>query len=176
LPDFIATGAMGQAVLVFFTIGIIASAFSSADSALTALTTSFCIDILGIEDPMEMKNEELRMKNPEKTRKRVHLCMMVIFVLFILGFKALNNSSVIDAIYTIASYTYGPLLGLFAFGMTTRLMPRDKWVPLIAILSPVICFAIDKITFSITNYQFGYEMLMFNGILTYVGLLIISKR
>ncbi len=176
LPDFIATGAMGQAVLVFFTIGIIASAFSSADSALTALTTSFCIDILGIEDTTEMKNEELRMKNPELTRKRVHLCMMVIFVLFILGFKALNNSSVIDAIYTIASYTYGPLLGLFAFGMTTRLMPRDKWVPLIAILSPVICFAIDKITFSTTNYQFGYEMLMFNGILTYVGLLIISKR
>ena len=102
--------------------------------------------------------------------------MMVIFVLFILGFKALNNSSVIDAIYTIASYTYGPLLGLFAFGMTTHLMPRDKWVPLIAILSPVICLAIDKITFSITNYQFGYEMLMFNGILTYIGLLIISKR
>ena len=82
----------------------------------------------------------------------------------------------IDAIYTIASYTYGPLLGLFAFGMTTRLMPRDKWVPLIAILSPVICFVIDKITFSITGYRFGYEMLMFNGILTYIGLLIISKH
>ena len=176
LPDFIATGAMGQAVLVFFTIGIIASAFSSADSALTALTTSFCIDILGIEDQEEMKNEECRMKNQEQTRKRVHLCMMVIFVLFILGFKALNNSSVIDAIYTIASYTYGPLLGLFAFGMTTRLMPRDKWVPLIAILSPVICFVIDKTTFSITGYRFGYEMLMFNGILTYIGLLIISKH
>ena len=173
LPDFIATGAMGQAVLVFFTIGIIASAFSSADSALTALTTSFCIDILGIEDQKKMKNEELT--NPERTRKRVHLCMMVIFVLFILGFKALNNSSIIDTIYTIASYTYGPLLGLFAFGMTTRLKPRDQWIPLIAILSPIICYAVDSVVFQVFGYKFGYEMLMFNGILTYLGLLSVSK-
>ena len=199
LPDFIATGAMGQAVLVFFTIGIIASAFSSADSALTALTTSFCIDILGIEDQKEMKNEECRMKNenyignqernshssflilnssltnPERTRKIVHLFMMVIFVLFILGFKALNNSSIIDTIYTIASYTYGPLLGLFAFGMTTRLKPRDQWIPLIAILSPIICYAVDSVVFQVFGYKFGYEMLMFNGILTYLGLLSVSK-
>ena len=213
LPDFIATGLMGQAVLVFFTIGIIASAFSSADSALTALTTSFCIDILGIEDTVEMKNEEWRMKNeeekmkneewrmkngnytsnersdnsslfilhssfsnPERTRKWVHVCMMVTFVLFILGFKALNNSSIIDTIYTIASYTYGPLLGLFAFGMTTHLKPRDKWIPFIAILSPIICYAIDSITLQVIGYKFGYEMLMFNGILTYIGLLLISKH
>ena len=185
LPDFIATGAMGQAVLVFFTIGIIASAFSSADSALTALTTSFCIDILGIEDATEMENEKYignqesnshsSFQDPERTRKRVHLCMMVIFVLFILGFKALNNSSVIDTIYTIASYTYGPLLGLFAFGMTTRLKPRDRWIPLIAILSPIICYAVDSIVFQVFGYKFGYEMLMFNGILTYLGLLLISK-
>ena len=185
LPDFIATGAMGQAVLVFFTIGIIASAFSSADSALTALTTSFCIDILGIEDATEMKNENYignqvsnshsSFQDPEWTRKRVHLCMMVVFVLFILGFKALNNSSVIDTIYTIASYTYGPLLGLFAFGMTTRLKPRDRWIPLIAILSPIICYAVDSIVFQVFGYKFGYEMLMFNGILTYLGLLLISK-
>ena len=101
--------------------------------------------------------------------------MMVIFVLFILGFKALNNSSIIDTIYTIASYTYGPLLGLFAFGMTTRLKPRDQWIPLIAILSPIICYAVDSVVFQVFGYKFGYEMLMFNGILTYLGLLSVSK-
>lgn len=167
LPDFIATGAMGQAVLVFFTIGIIASAFSSADSALTALTTSFCIDILEIEDG--------KRRNPELTRKLVHIGMILIFVLFILGFKALNSTSVIDAIYVLASYTYGPLLGLFAFGMTTRLMPRDRLVPLIAVASPLICYAIDYFTFHATGYRFGYEMLMFNGLLTYLGLWAISR-
>lgn len=168
LPDFIASGKMGETVLIFFTIGIIASAFSSADSALTALTTSFCIDILEIE--------RRNVKNPDKVRKIVHICMMTVFVLFILVFKEIGSNSVIDAIYVLASYTYGPLLGLFAFGMITKRMPRDRFVPIVAILSPIICCTIDYVAQNYYGYKFGYEMLMINGLLTFVGLWGLSCR
>ncbi len=171
LPDFIASGKMGQTVLVLFTIGIIASAFSSADSAMTALTTSFCIDILDVEN----KNKRFY-RCREQIRKTVHICMMIIFVAFILAFKSIGSTSVIDAIYVIASYTYGPLLGLFAFGMTTRRTPRGHFVPFIAILSPIVCYAIDSFTLNTTGYKFGYEMLMFNGLLTYAGLWMVSEK
>ncbi len=171
LPGFIVDGQMGQAVLVFFTIGIIASAFSSADSAMTALTTSVCIDLLGVE-----KKGSRYARQPEKVRKIVHLIVMVAFVMFILAFKAINNNSVIDAIYTIASYTYGPLLGLFAFGMTTRRVPTDRWVPYIAVASPLVCFAVSEITLRLTGYVFGYELLIFNGLLTYIGLYLTSTK
>lgn len=163
LPDFIATGAMGQTTLVLFTIGIIASAFSSADSALTALTTSFCIDIL--EDTAS-----------ERKRKAVHVAMAVATLLSILAFKAIGSSSVIDLIYTLVSYTYGPLLGLFAFGIATKRAPRDRLVPLVSILSPLLCYAIDTATFRQTGYKFGYEMLVFNGLLTTAGLWMISAK
>ena len=169
LPGIIASGQMGNMVLVLFVVGIIASAFSSADSALTALTTSLCIDILEVENP-----KSKFFKNAEKTRKWTHLTVIVVFVAFILGFKALNDTSVIDAIYTIAGYTYGPLLGLFAFGMFTRRMPRDRFVPFIAVASPLICYAIDFITTRTTGYRFGYELLMLNGALTFIGLSFIS--
>ncbi|MCQ2246177.1 MAG: sodium:solute symporter [Bacteroidaceae bacterium] len=165
LTNFIGQGLMGQAVLVFFTIGIIASAFSSADSAMTALTTSFCIDILNIEKKEQHRQEQMR--------KWVHLGMMVIFVLFLLAFKAIGNNSMIDAIYTIASYTYGPLLGLFAFGIFTRRHPRDKFVPFIAIASPVICYITEVTVKHFTGYTFGYEMLMLNGALTFLGLSVV---
>ena len=166
LPFFAAEGRLGFATLVFFTIGIIAAAFSSADSALTALTTSFCIDILGIERTDD--------QHAEKKRKWSHFFISVVFIGFILLFKAANNDSIIDAIYTIASYTYGPLLGLFAFGLFTKWQPRDKFVPVIAILSPFVCYAIDRAVYESTGYQFGYEMLMFNGLLTFVGLSLLS--
>ncbi|MBO5251710.1 MAG: sodium:solute symporter [Bacteroidaceae bacterium] len=166
LPFFAAEGRLGVATLVFFTIGIIAAAFSSADSALTALTTSFCIDILGIERTDD--------QHAEKKRKWSHFFISVVFIGFILLFKAANNDSIIDAIYTIASYTYGPLLGLFAFGLFTKWQPRDKFVPVIAILSPFVCYAIDRAVYESTGYQFGYEMLMFNGLLTFVGLSLLS--
>lgn len=168
LPLFAAEGHLGFAVLVFFTIGIIAAAFSSADSALTALTTSFCIDIIGIS--------KLSEKEAEKRRKIVHFCISIVFIGFILLFKAVNNKSVIDAIYTIASYTYGPLLGLFAFGLFTRMQPRDRFVPYIAIASPLLCYAIDRLVSIYTGYQFGYEMLMFNGFLTFMGLTCLSIK
>lgn len=166
LPFFAAEGHLGFATLVFFTIGIIAAAFSSADSALTALTTSFCIDILGIERTDD--------KEAEKKRKWSHFFISVVFIGFILLFKAANNDSIIDAIYTIASYTYGPLLGLFVFGLFTKWRPRDRFVPYVAIASPFICFAIDRVVYQSTGYQFGYEMLMFNGLLTFTGLALLS--
>ena len=168
LPFFAAEGRLGFGVLVFFTIGIIAAAFSSADSALTALTTSFSIDILNIGNRSE--------KEAESIRKKVHLSISVLFIGIILLFKAANNDSIIDAIYTIASYTYGPLLGLFVFGLFTKMKPRDRFVPYVCVASPFICFAIDRAVYTSTGYQFGYEMLMFNGFLTFAGLSLLSLK
>ncbi len=165
LPFFAAEGRLGLFVLVLFSIGIIAAAFSSADSALTALTTSFCVDILGI-----------RPQSHSGRRKRVHLSLSILFVLIIWVIQLLNNKSVIDAIYTIASYTYGPLLGMFAFGLFTHRKPRDKWVPLPAIGAPLLCYLIDRLTTAYTDYRFGYELLMLNGLLTFLGLYLLSLR
>ena len=130
---------------------------------MTALTTSFCIDILGRE-------------KEEKTRKQVHLGMLVAFFLVTMTFNALGSGSVMDLIYTLVSYTYGPLLGLFAFGMFTKLQLREKYVLFITIASPLICYVIDVVVLQLTGYKFGYEMLMFNGLLTFMGLMIVSKR
>lgn len=162
LPMFAATGSLGTLIIVLFTIGIVATSFSSADSAMTALTTSWCVDI------MERKDDD-------KLRKRTHFGFALLFVVFILGFKIVNSTSVIDAIYIICSYTYGPLLGLFAFGLFTRWQVKDRAVPYIAIVSPVICFAIETITKQITGYHFGYELLILNGALTFAGLFIFRK-
>lgn len=159
LPMFAASGAMGTCVVVLFTIGIVAASFSSADSALTAITTSLCIDILG-------------KPSNEKLRKKVHLLVALVFMLFIIAFKALNSTSVIDAIYILCSYTYGPLLGLFAYGLLTKKPVNDKVTPYIAIASPLLCFGLDFFTKQYWGYQFGYELLMLNGILTFLGLLI----
>lgn len=168
LPMFCTSGILGNSILIFFTIGIIAAAFSSADSALTALTTSFCIDILGVE------KEEAQ--TAKRTRLKVHLIISTLFVLIILAFKAVNNRSVIDAIYMIASYTYGPLLGLFLFGLFTKRQPRDRYVPYICIASPLLCFTINYLAERYAGYTFGYEMLMLNGLLTFGGLWILSMR
>ncbi|MDF9831056.1 sodium:solute symporter [Parabacteroides sp. PF5-6] len=167
LPMFCTSGLLGDSILIFFSIGIIAAAFSSADSALTALTTSFCVDILGVE-----KEEAQKAK---KTRLKVHLMISVLFAVIILIFKMLNNRSVIDAIYMIASYTYGPLLGLFVFGLFTKKKPRDKYVPYICITSPLICFLTDYLVKQYTGYVFSYEMLIFNGLITFTGLWLSSE-
>lgn len=163
LSDIVLSGALGTACVVFFTIGVIASAFSSADSAMTALTTSFCIDILGKE-------------KDEKTRKIVHLAMLAAFVIVTLAFNAIGSGSVMDLIYTLVSYTYGPLLGLFAFGLLTKKQPLEAAVPYIAVASPIICYVIDYVVLQTTGYKFGYEMLMFNGVLTFLGLFLSSRR
>lgn len=168
LPMFCTSGILGHSILIFFTIGIIAAAFSSADSALTALTTSFCVDIMGVEKE--------KMAQGKKTRIAVHIGMSALFVIIILIFKAFNDRSIIDAIYIIASYTYGPLLGLFTFGLFTRNQPRDKFVPYICILSPFICYFIDVATTNAIGYKFGYEMLILNGGLTFAGLWLLSIK
>ena len=155
LSDIVMDGGLGTACLVFFTIGVIASAFSSADSSMTSLTTSFCVDILGKRDD-------------ERLRKVVHLAMFGAFVLCTLAFNAIGSGSVMDLIYTLVSYTYGPLLGLFAFGMLTKRKPCERFVPYIAIASPVVCYIIDYVVGQTTGYKFGYEMLMFNGLLVFV--------
>lgn len=157
LPMFAATGRLGSTVVVLFTIGIVAASFSSADSALTALTTSYCVDIRQRE-------------GDEQLRRRAHIGIAVVFGLFILLFKTLNSTSVIDAIYILCSYTYGPLLGLFAFGLFTRRKPCDKLVPYIAVASPIVCFALEKTAMQCCGYKFGYELLMINGLLTFMGL------
>lgn len=157
LPMFAATGQLGNTVLILFTLGIVAASFSSADSALTALTTIFCVDICERE-------------GDEQLRKRAHLMISALFVVFILLFRTINSTSVIDAIYILCSYTYGPLLGLFAFGLLTQRHTNDRLVPIIAVVSPVLCFIIETLTRRFTGYQFGYELLMLNGLLTFLGL------
>ena len=163
LPMFAATGALGQSVVVLFSLGIVAASFSSADPALTAMTTSFCVDIKEKADD-------------EKLRKRVHIGMAVIFATLILMVDAVNSTSVIDAIYILCSYTYGPLLGLFTYGLLTKRGVNDRVVPYIAIASPLICFALDKTVASTTGYQFGYELLMLNGLLTFLGLFLSGRK
>lgn len=157
LPMFAATGRMGTAVVVLFTVGIVAASFSSADSALTSLTTSYCVDIC-------------RREGDESLRRRVHLTMCAVFAASIITFSAINSTSVIDAIYIICSYSYGPLLGMFAFGLLTRRRACDTWVPYVAVASPVACFIADRAVSALTGYRFGYELLMMNGLITFAGL------
>ena len=163
LPTFIQGSADSSLLTLLFTIGIVAASFSSADSALTSLTTCFCVDIRQQPD-----NEALR--------KRVHIAMCLFFVLFILLFRQINSTSLIDAIYILASYTYGPLLGLFVFGLFTKKQPNDTFVPYICIISPLLCYLLDLIAQHLWGYRFGYELLMLNGLLTFVGLWVSSLR
>ena len=157
LPMFAASGQLGQTVVVLFTLGVVAAAFSSADSALTALTTSCCVDLL-------------QRQGDERLRRRVHIAVAVVFVAMVMVFKVVDSPSVIDAIYVMCSYTYGPLLGLFAFSLFTRREVCDRVVPYIAVASPLVCFAADQLTQRFTTYHFGYELLMLNGALTFLGL------
>lgn len=161
LPMFAATGRLGSVVVVLFTVGIVAASFSSADSALTSLTTSYCVDIRG-------------RKNDERLRKRAHLGIAVVFALFILVFRVVNSTSVIDAIYILCSYTYGPLLGLFAYGLLTKRSVNDRVVPYVAVASPIVCYVLNDVVARTTGYQFGYELLMLNGALTFAGLWLLS--
>ena len=163
LPTFIQGSADSSLLTLLFTIGIVAASFSSADSALTSLTTCYCVDIRRQPD-----NEELR--------KKVHIAMCLFFVLFILLFRQVNSTSLIDAIYILASYTYGPLLGLFVFGLFTRKQPNDTVVPYICIVSPLLCYFLDLTAQHFWGYRFGYELLMLNGLLTFAGLWASSLR
>lgn len=172
-PMLVSGGYFGPVVTVMFVLGITAAAFSSVDSALTALTTSVCIDLLGIERREDLRHDEQRGK---RIRRNVHVIVVCAFVACLLIFKALNNTSVIDAIYIMASYTYGPLLGMFAFGLLTKYTVRDRYVPLVAVASPIVCYALSVFVPKYTGYHFGYELLMLNGFLTFAGLWALRRR
>ncbi len=169
LYPMIATGGyLPPLVGMIFIVGIVAAAFASSDSALTALTTSVTIDILNKENAPE--------EVTRKVRYRVHIILSVIFVLIILLFRALNDRSIIDTIFTIAGYTYGPLLGLYAFGMFTRYQVKDRLVPAVVILAPLLTWLIQHFSKQIINYVFSFELLLINGMLTFLFLLAIRRR
>lgn len=153
---------------IAFIIGLTAAAYSSADSALTSLTTSFYIDILGKENADE--------KAGVKLRKIVHIGFSVLLVVVILIFSAINKDSVINELFNMATYTYGPLLGFYAFGLFTKVNIKDKWAPVIAILAPICTYVIVDNAAELWGYKFGFEKLILNGLLTFVGLLLIRKK
>ncbi|MET0300592.1 MAG: sodium:solute symporter, partial [Flavitalea sp.] len=182
-------------VSIIFIIGLISALFPSADGALTALTSSYCIDMLGLK-----RNPTWDEKKKKRVRLTVHFTFAFVFFLLVLGFKAMDNKSIIDVILKVAGFTYGPLLGLFAFGILTKRVINDKYSLVICLAAPLLILGIDFINnvdwyvrqlnlsgewlttmkgFSTSffgSFKIGYELLIYNGILTYVGLLIISKK
>lgn len=163
---------MPQAISIIFIIALISALFPSADGALTALTSSFCIDMLGLK-----RRENLSEKQRKRIRLTVHLTFTVIFLICILIFERIGDRSIIDKILTLAGYTYGPLLGLFAFGIfTKRDLPNSLSVTIVCLVAPVICYFLGKYAPVIFNgFQIGIELLLINGIVTYLGLAVISK-
>ncbi|WP_165026572.1 MULTISPECIES: sodium:solute symporter [unclassified Dysgonomonas] len=169
-PIIATQGYFPAIVGVLFVIGLISAAYAAAGSALTALTTSFTVDIL--ESPKKKTEEEVA-----GIRKKVHVGMAVTMGLVIIVINLLNNTSVINAVYVLASYTYGPILGMFVFGIFTKKKVRDRFVPLVAIISPIVCFIIDSNSKAWFNgYEFSHERLILNALLTFIGLFLLSKK
>ena len=168
-PLFATSGMLPIVVGVLFILGLVAAAYSSADSALAALTTSACVDILDIEKKPEQDRVKLR--------KQVHVLMSGLLVLTIMIFRWVNDESVISAVFRVAGYTYGPLLGLYAFGLFTKVKVRDRLVPIVCLASPVLTYIINANSEAwLGGYKFGFELLILNGALTFVGLLLVSKK
>ncbi len=167
---FLALNHLGWIAGIAFIVGLTAATFSSADSVLTTLTTSFCIDFLNME-----KRKDWDDQKKIKYRQSIHIMLSVILILVILVFKELNSKAIIDTILTIANYTYGPLLGLFSFGLINQRKVKDALVPVICIIAPLLCLILNNHSETLLNgYKFGYEMLLVNGLITMLGLLIIS--
>lgn len=157
---------------IVFMIGLISAAFPSADGALTSLTTSISIDFLGLD-----KRTDLSEKKATRIRYIVHLSIATLFLICILIFSKVNNEAVVDKIFTIAGYTYGPLLGLYTFGLFTKRTANDRITPFIAVLSPVICLLLNKYSVQLlSGYKFGFEMILINGFLTFIGLYAFSRK
>jgi SSS family transporter len=157
---------------LIFIIGLVSALFPSADGALTALTSSFCIDILGLKERADWSEEQ-----KTKTRRTVHISITILFLMLILLYQKVIEASVISTILKVAGYTYGPLLGLFAFGILTKRKPNETIVPFICIASPIICFLLAENSKTWFNgYTFGFELLAVNGLLTFTGLFIFSKQ
>jgi Na+/proline symporter len=168
----IAINYLGPVAGLVFMIGLISAAFPSADGALTSLTTSVSIDFIGLD-----KRKDITGKKATRIRYGVHVTVALIFFISILLFSALNNRAVIDELFTIAGYTYGPLLGLYAFGLFTKRKPNDRITPYIAVLSPVICIFLNAFSVQFFGgYKFGFEMILVNGFLTFTGVWLFSKR
>jgi len=163
---------MPPAMSIIFIIALISALFPSADGAITALTATFCIDILGMQ-----RREDWDEAKKKTIRQRIHIGFALVFLLFVMVYKWIDNPSMIGVILKVAAYTYGPLLGLFTFGIVLKRNVLDKWVPLVCILSPLLCLLIDinqKALFG--SFEIGLELLIINGLITFIGLLLISKK
>ena len=168
----IAINHLGPIAGLVFLVGLISAAYPSADGALTSLTTSFSIDFLGIN-----KRDDLTEQAKKRVRQRVHIGFAALLLVVIVLFRAINDRAVIDKLFTVAGYTYGPLLGLYAFGLFTKLEVTDRFVPLVALLSPVICYFLSEYSVNIFHgYHFGFELLILNGFITFAGLLLFRRR
>jgi Na+/proline symporter len=168
----IALNHMPPIVSVIFIIALISALFPSADGAITALTSSFCIDIIGMQRRTDMNDAEKK-----KLRQRIHLIFAFLFLVLVMVYKWINEPSMIGVILKVAAYTYGPLLGLFTFGIITKRAVNDKLVPFVCIAAPVICFFIDKFQKQIFgSFEVGLELLIINGLLTFIGLWFISHK
>lgn len=161
-------GGLGMGVAVLFLVGLVAAAYSSADSALTALTTSFCVDILDLDKKVDRK--------AVTTRKFVHIGFSLILFVTILLFNMLPDKTVIKEIFVAAGYTYGPLLGLYGFGLITNWNIKDKFVPIVAVVSPILCYFLKQNSMDWYGYEFGFELLLVNGFLTFLGLCLLVKK
>ena len=169
----IALNNLGAVPAIIFMLGLTAATFATTDSALTALTTSFCVDFLGMA-----KAENLNNHNAVKKRHTVHVAFSILMFLVIIVINAFNSSSVVSLIFTIASYTYGPLLGLYSFGLFVKNRGlHDKLVPIVCILSPFLCYLLSSYSKEILGgYVFSVELILINGLITFIGLLFISKK
>lgn len=168
-PEIALNGNLGIGLSSLFILGLIAAAYSSADSALTSLTTSFCVDFLQIE--------KRKARNQKNLRKKVHFLLSVLLILLIITFNYFLNNSIIDLLLTAASYTYGPLLGLFSFGIFTKAKVYDTWVLPIALLAAGLTFLLGQLPPEfLGGYHFNYELLVINGALTYLGLVLIRQK
>src|SRR6476661_5173097 len=162
---------MPPLIAIVFIIALISALFPSADGAITALTSSFCIDLLGLKRRTDWTEDQKK-----QVRRTVHLTIAAVFLLVVLIFKWVNNQSMIGVILKVAAYTYGPLLGLFTFGIITRRAVADRYVPYIAVASPVVCFFLDTFQKELFGkFEIGLELLIINGALTFLGLWLISK-
>ncbi len=163
---------LGIAAGLAFFFGLVSAAYSSADGTLTALTTVFCIDFLGLRRKPGMTEKRI-----EKIRYRVHVMFAFIMLLIIIGYDTINNEALISQLFTIAGYTYGPLLGMYFVGLYTRWQLRDRFVPVVAILSPALSYLISRNSeFLFNGYQFGFEILIVNGLITIFGLYLLKRK
>src|SRR5699024_862939 len=168
-PEIAINSELSLSLAVLFLLGLIAAAYSSADGALTALTTSFCIDFLNFQNKKQSAQKRIR--------KKVHIGMSITLALIIIIFNYVLDSSVIDTLLKAAAYTYGPLLGLFAFGIFTKWRVKDKWVILVAFISVGLTALLDIIPpDKIGGYHFNYELLVINGLFTFIGLILIRTK